>query len=319
LPEKDDATRNTSGAIQQTVAKLVPALVGGSADLAPSTKTLLKGSPGIAHGHYEGRNFHFGIREHGMGAICNGVALYGGFVPYGATFLVFADYMRGSIRLSALSGLPCVWIFTHDSIFVGEDGPTHQPIEHLWSLRVIPNLDVVRPADTLEVAAAWAGALGRKDGPTAFALTRQKLPNLTRDPSFDPKDVLKGAYVLREATGGKPDLVIVATGSEVHVAALAREELEKSGRKVRVVSAPCLERFARQDAAYRAAVLPSGVRKVSIEAGRTPPWLALLGEGGLAIGIDRFGASAPDKVLAEKFGLTASAVVKRISEHLSAK
>ena len=306
-----------SGLVQQAVAKLVPALVGGSADLAPSTKTLIKGSPGIAHGRYEGRNFHFGIREHGMGAICNGIALYGGFVPYGSTFLVFADYMRASIRLSALSGLPCVWIFTHDSIFLGEDGPTHQPIEHLWSLRVIPNLDVVRPADTLEVAAGWAMALTRKDGPTVFALTRQKVPNLARDAGFDPKDVLKGAYVLREATGGKPDVVIVATGSEVHVAVAARDELEKAGRKVRVVSAPCLERFARQDAAYRKAVLPDGVKKVAIEAGRTPPWLSVIGEGGLTIGVDRFGASAPDKVLGEKFGLTASSVAKRISEHLS--
>jgi len=319
MPEKEEATRSTSGAIQQVVAKLVPSLVGGSADLAPSTKTLIKGSPGIARGTYGGRNFHFGIREHGMGAICNGVALYGGFVPYGSTFLVFADYMRGSIRLSALMGIPCVWIFTHDSIFVGEDGPTHQPIEHLWSLRIIPNLDVVRPADTLEVAAAWAGALGRADGPTVFALTRQKLPNLARPQGFDPKDVLKGAYVLADATGGKPDVVLVATGSEVHVAVQARAELEKQGRKVRVVSAPCLERFARQDAAYKKSVIPDGALRVSIEAGRTPPWASIVGTDGLALGIDRYGASAPDKVLAEKFGFTAASVAKRVLEHLAAK
>lgn len=319
LPAKEDATRNTSGALLQVVAKLVPALVGGSADLSPSTKTTIKGSPGIARGRYEGRNFHFGIREHAMGAICNGLALYGGFVPYGSTFLMFSDYMRPSVRLSALARQPCVWIFTHDSVLLGEDGPTHQPVEHFWALRIIPNLDVVRPADATEVAAAWAMALGRTDGPTAFALTRQKVPNLERDAGFDPRQILRGAYVLREATGGKPDVVLIATGSEVHLAVAAREPLEKAGRHVRVVSAPCLERFERQDAAYRAAVLPEGVRRVSIEAGRTPPWLGIVGAGGLAIGIDRFGASAPDHVLAEKFGLTVPAVVQRISEHLATK
>jgi transketolase len=311
-PAKDDATRNLSNAVQQTAAKLVPQLVGGSADLAPSTKTLIKDAGPVARGRYDGRNMHFGIREHGMGAVCNGLALTGGFVPYGATFLIFSDYMRPSVRLSALMEQQCLWIYTHDSVFLGEDGPTHQPVEHLWALRLIPNLAVVRPADAKEVAAAWAIALGRKKGPTAFSLTRQKLPAIERDQAFDAKSMLRGAYVVREATGGKPDLVIVATGSELHLAMGARAELEKQGKKVRVVSGLCLETFAEQDAAYREAVLPRGVRKASIEAGRTEPWLGLVGADGLAIGIDRFGASAPDKVLAEKFGLTVAAVTEKI-------
>lgn len=316
LPEKDDATRNLSNAIQQIVAEKVPSLIGGSADLAPSTKTLIKKSGSVGAKSFEGRNLHFGIREHGMGAVCNGLALSGGIIPYGATFLVFSDYMRPSVRLSALGGLQCVWIFTHDSVFLGEDGPTHQPIEHLWALRHIPNLAVVRPADALETAAAWTMAMTRKKAPTAFALTRQKLPSVKRDAGFDPRSALRGAYVAQEATGGKPDIVIVATGSEVQLAIGARERLEKTGKKVRVVSAPCLEVFEEQDAAYRDAVLPRGVRKVSIEAGITPPWRRWVGEDGLALGIDHYGASAPDKVLAQKFGFTVDAVTERIEAWL---
>jgi transketolase len=316
LPAKDDATRGLSNVLQQIVAEKVPSLVGGSADLAPSTKTLIKKSPSVDASSFAGRNLHFGIREHGMGAVCNGLALAGGVIPYGATFLVFSDYMRPSIRLSALGELQCLWIFTHDSVFLGEDGPTHQPVEHVWALRLIPNLAVVRPADALECAAAWTIALSRKKAPTAFSLTRQKVPAIKRDASFDPKSALRGAYVAQEATGGTPDLVLVATGSEVHLAVGARERLEKAGRKVRVVSAPCLEVFAEQDAGYRASVLPRGVRRVSIEAGATTPWAAWIGEDGLAIGIDRFGASAPDKVLAEKLGFTVDAVTERIQSWL---
>ena len=317
LPEKEDATRNTSNAVQQIVAKLVPSLVGGSADLAPSTKTLIKGAASVNRHEYAGRNLHFGIREHGMGAVCNGMSLFGGVIPYGATFLQFSDYMRGAVRLSALSEMQVLWIYTHDSVFLGEDGPTHQPIEHYWTMRLIPHMHFVRPADTLEVAAAWTLALTRTNGPTAFSLTRQKVPNLKRDAGFDPKSVLKGAYVLQEAAGGKPDLVIVATGSEVHLAVGAKERLEKAGKaKVRVVSAPCLELFAEQGEAYRSQLLPSGTKKVSIEAGRTPPWKAVVGDGSLNIGIDRYGASAPDKVLAEKFGLTVDAVTKSIESWL---
>jgi transketolase len=314
LPEKEDATRNLSNAIQQVVAHAVPSLIGGSADLAPSTKTLIKGTGGVARGKFEGRNLHFGIREHGMGAICNGLALFGGVIPYGATFLIFSDYMRPSVRLSALMEQQCLWIYTHDSIFLGEDGPTHQSVEQLWALRLIPHLAVVRPADALETAAAWAIALQRKNGPTAFALSRQKLPKVVRDASFDPKDALKGCYVVSEATGGggAPEIVIIASGSELQLAVGARERLEKAGKKVRVVSALCLEEFAKQDESYREKVLPKAARKVSIEAGRTPPWHSIVGESGLAIGIDHFGASAPDKVLGQKFGFTVDAVVAKI-------
>ncbi len=313
VPEKVDATRNTSNAIQQVAAKLVPQLVGGSADLAPSTKTLIKGSEAVEADRYAGRNMHFGIREHGMGAVCNALALAGGFIPYGATFLIFSDYMRPAVRLSALMKQQCLWIYTHDSIFLGEDGPTHQSIEQLWALRLIPGLHVVRPADGMETAAAWALALRRKDGPTAFALTRQKVPTIARDAGFDPKSMLRGAYVVQEAKGGPADLVIVATGSELQLAVGAKAKLEAAGRKVRVVSGLCLEAFAEQDAAYRESVLPRGVRKVSIEAGCTAPWLGLLGEGGVAIGLDHYGASAPASVLAEKFGFTVDAVVARVT------
>ncbi|WP_394829762.1 transketolase [Pendulispora albinea] len=316
LPEKEDATRNISNAIQQTVAKLVPSLIGGSADLAPSTKTLIKGSAGVSRGDFTGRNLHFGIREHGMGAVANGMALFGGIIPYGATFLIFSDYMRPSVRLSALMEQQCIWIFTHDSVLLGEDGPTHQPVEQYFALRLIPNLVFVRPADALETAAAWALAMDRRHGPTAFALSRQKLPKIARDADFDPKSVLRGLYTVQEATGGKPDLILVASGSELHLATGARERLEKAGRKVRVVSAFSLEQFEKQDASYRESILPRGVKKVSIEAGRSEPWRAILGEDSLNLGIDRFGASAPDKVLAQKFGLTIDSVTETIQRWL---
>jgi transketolase len=318
LPEKEDATRNTSNAIQQVVAKLVPSLLGGSADLAPSTKTLIKSAASIAKGKFEGRNLHFGIREHGMGAVCNGLALYGGVIPYGSTFLVFSDYMRPSVRLSALSGLQCLWIYTHDSLMLGEDGPTHQPVEHYWALRLIPNLFFVRPADALETAAAWAIALARKDAPTAFSLTRQKVPNVPRDKGFDPKAALRGMYTVQEAAGGKPDLVIVASGSELHLAVGAKERLEKAGRHVRVVSALCLEAFHAQDKAYRDALLPKGVKTVAIEMGRSEPWKAIVGEAALVIGVDRFGASAPDKVIAKELGFTVDGVTSSIEGWLKA-
>jgi transketolase len=247
-----------------------------------------------------------------MGAVCSGMALGGGIIPFGATFLIFSDYMRPSVRLSALMEQVCIWVYTHDSIFLGEDGPTHQSIEQLWSLRLIPNLYVARPADAFECAAAWAVALGRKDGPTAFALSRQKLPNIKRDAAFDPRDALRGVYVAQEATGGRPDVIILATGSELHLAVEARARLEREGTKVRVVSALYLEALEKQDAAYRDRVLPKGVRKVSIEAGRTPPWRSVVGDDGLCIGIDHFGASAPDKVLGQKFGLTPDTVTDKI-------
>ncbi len=318
LPPKEDATRNLSNIIQQTVARLVPSLIGGSADLAPSTKTLIKGSASIEKGKFEGRNLHFGIREHAMGAICNGMALYGGVIPYGSTFLIFSDYMRPSVRLSALSHIQCLWIYTHDSVLLGEDGPTHQPVEHYWALRLIPNLFLVRPADALETAAAWVLALERKDGPTAFSLTRQKVPTIKRDEGFDPKTVLRGMYTAQEAPGGKPDLVIIASGSELQLAVGAKERLEKTGRKVRVVSAFCLEQFDRQDKAYAEALLPRGVKRVSIEIGRSQPWRGIVGDDGLVIGLDRFGASAPDKAIARELGFTVDGVMKKIEAWLGA-
>jgi transketolase len=206
----------------------------------------------------------------------------------------------------------CMWVFTHDSIFLGEDGPTHQSIEQLWALRLIPHLHVARPADAFECAAAWAMALGYRTGPTAFALSRQKLPKIARDAALDPKEALKGTYIAQEATGGKPDVILVGTGSELHLAVGARTKLEAEGKKVRVVSAMCLEVFEKQDAAYRERVFPKGVRRVSIEAGRTPPWRSIVGDDGLTLGIDHFGASAPDKVLGEKFGFTVDSVLAKI-------
>jgi transketolase len=317
LPEKEDATRSLMGALEQVAAKAIPSLIGGSADLAGSTKTLLKDTSSIGPGKFEGRNMHFGIREHGMGAVCNGMALSGGVVPFGATFLIFSDYMRPSIRLSALMRQQCIWLFTHDSVFLGEDGPTHQAIEQLWSLRLIPNLYVVRPADALECAAAWTLALQRQSGPTAFALSRQKVPRIERPAGFDAREVLRGAYVVREAQGGRPDVILVGTGSEVALAVGAASALEAGGKRVRVVSAPCLEAFAEQDASYRDRVLTPGVPTASIEAGRTAPWKSVIGSSGLAIGIDHFGASAPDKVLAAKFGLTVDGVLQKVSAWLA--
>ncbi|MGA2449758.1 MAG: transketolase [Polyangiaceae bacterium] len=312
VSQKPDATRSMSASIEQVVAKHVPSLIGGAADLAPSTKTLLKDGAHVGPGNFNGRNVHFGIREHAMGAICNGLALSGGIIPFGSTFLIFSDYMRPSIRMSALMGLQCIWIFTHDSIFVGEDGPTHEPIEQISSLRLVPRLFVVRPADAVECAAAWVMALQRRDGPTALILTRQQVPQVQRDPSFEPRDTLKGAYIVQEAAGGTPDAILVATGSELHLAVGAKARLEAEGRKVRVVSAPCLEAFEGQDLDYRERVLPRSVRKASIEAGRTYPWLGIVGADGLMIGVDRYGASAPDKVIAQKFGFTVDAVAEKV-------
>jgi transketolase len=309
-PREAAATREHSRRVLQRAAALVPSLVGGSADLAPSTLTILEGSPSVGPVDASGRNLHFGVREHAMGAILNGMALHGAFRPFGATFLVFSDYMRPAIRLAALSGLPVVYVFTHDSIFLGEDGPTHQPVEQLWALRAIPNLLVFRPADGYETAVAWGLALARTSGPSALCLTRQKVPPIERTESAALGDPRRGAYVVSGAEGA--DLVLVATGSEVHLAVEAAKAIEKVGKRVRVVSALCLELFEEQEAAYRNALLPPGVPVVTIEAGRTGPWRAIAGRSGLVIGVDRFGASAPHTVLAEKFGLTAEAVTAKI-------
>jgi transketolase len=309
-PAKDAATRVQSGVIEQKVAELVPSLMGGSADLNPSTKTYIEKSPALAKGNWVGRNVHFGIREHAMGAFVNGVAVSDGFIPFGSTFLVFSDYMRPSIRLAALSHLQSLFVFTHDSVYLGEDGPTHQPVEHFWALRLIPNLDFVRPCDALECAMAWTHALGRKHGPTAIALSRQKLANIPRAEGFDPKTMLRGAYSIADVA--EPTLVIIATGSEVEVAVGAKKILDGAGEKVRVVSAPCWEQFEREEAAWRDAVLPPGVPRVVVEIGVTEPWRGVVGDAGLVIGHDGFGASAPDKAIQKELGFTAEAVAERI-------
>lgn len=306
------ATRKLAHAAEQRAAELVPGLVGGSADLASSAMTLIKGGGDVGRGSFGGRNIHYGVREHAMGAISNGLSL-SGLVPFASTFLIFSDYMRPSIRLAALMKQRVIYVFSHDSIFLGEDGPTHQPVEHLWALRLIPNLEVVRPADAVESAAAWAYALGRRDGPTVIAVSRQNLPELERPAGFDPRVVLDGAYVLDDAPD--PDLALVATGSEVHVAVEAKAILKQRGHRVRVVSAPNLSAFERLEAGQQETVFGSA-RRVSIEAGRTGPWRAIVGRDGITIGIDRFGASAPAKTIAEKLGLTGAQVAAQILELL---
>ena len=310
-PTKDAATRVQSGIIEQRVAALVPSLAGGSADLNPSTKTYIEGSPSISKGHFEGRNVHFGIREHAMGSFINGMAAADGFIPFCSTFLVFSDYMRPTLRLAALSHMQSIFVYTHDSVYLGEDGPTHQPVEHYWALRLIPNLDFVRPCDALECAMAWAHAMARTHGPTALALTRQKLTNLPRPEGFDNRTMLKGAYVIAESAGA-PTVIIIATGSEVELAVAAKKILDAEGERVRVVSAPCWTLFERQDAAYRDAVLPRGPRRVAIEIGVTDPWKGVVGLDGIVLGHDSFGASAPDKVLAKEYGFTPDAVAATI-------
>jgi transketolase len=307
---KGIATRAASGKVINLLAPRVPNLVGGSADLAPSNNTIIDGSPDFQKSSPEGRNLRFGVREHAMGAAVNGIAVHGGLRPYGATFLVFSDYMRPAVRLAALMGAPSIFVYTHDSFFLGEDGPTHQPIEHLASLRAMPNLWVVRPASAAETAEAWEMALERREGPTCLILTRQNVPEFEREAGA----ARRGAYIARPGS----DAVIVATGSEVGLALEAAAIL--SGRRVelRVVSMPCWEAFFEQDEAYRASVLGGGIPIVSLEAGSTFGWERIVGPGGLAIGIDHFGASAPAEVLAESFGFTAEQVAARIADWLGA-
>lgn len=309
------ATRKASGEVLSALAPVLPELWGGSADLAESNNTTMKGEPSFIPeehqtkefpGNRYGRTLHFGIREHGMGAILNGIALHGGTRPYGGTFLVFSDYMRPSVRLAALMKLPVTYVWTHDSIGLGEDGPTHQPIEHLWALRAIPGLDVVRPADANETAYAWRTVLEHTDRPAALALTRQNLP-VFEGTSAD--GVARGGYVLAEASSGVPQVILIATGSEVELAVGARELLEAQGIATRVVSMPCVEWFAGQDTAYRQTVLPSGVKaRVAVEAGVPLGWREFVGEAGEIVGLDHFGASAPYRTLYEQFGLTAERV-----------
>jgi transketolase len=318
LPTKPEATRVISGLVLQELAKAVPCLIGGSADLEPSTKTYIKDSSAISKDSFSGRNFHFGIREHAMGAVVNGLALYGGFIPYGATFLVFSDYMRPPIRLAALMGLQSIFVFTHDSLFVGEDGPTHQPVEQLSALRLIPNLTTIRPADGLETAFAWTWAIQHQTGPTALILSRQNLPPLPRPANFHPEDMARGGYIIADSSQPIPELIILATGSEVSLALAARELLQTQGHDVRVVSFPSTELFDRQPPSYRQAIIPAACRHVvAIELGVSALWPKYAGREALIIGLDRFGASAPQAVLAEQFGFTPQKVVDRIKAWLA--
>ena len=309
-PDHKDATRGSGGAVINALAGEVPHLVSGSADLYGSTKNYIKDGGDFGTENPGGRNIWFGIREHAMGAICNGIAYDGIFRASGATFLVFADYLRPAIRLAGLAGLPVTYIFTHDSVGVGEDGPTHQPVETVSGLRVIPNLDVIRPADPEEVAGAWASAMLRTDGPTALILTRQGVANLSETPVRDRREgTSRGGYVIRREEGDL-EAIILASGSEVEVALQAALEL---GSGVRVVSMPCLERFDRQGEDYRASVLPpSCSRRVAIEAGVTGLWWKYVGTEGHVIGIDRFGLSAPGGTVMSELGITAGAVVEAV-------
>lgn len=311
LSGRDDATRNSSGKVLNGLASRIPELVGGSADLAGSNKTDIVGGGDLLAESPMGRILHFGIREHAMGGIMNGMALHGGLRPFGGTFLIFSDYMRPAIRLAGLMGVPATYVFTHDSIGLGEDGPTHQPIEQLMALRLIPNLMDLRPADPEEVAVAWRMAIERRDGPAFLALTRQKVPALDRTGALASAEGLaRGGYTLAEADGGRPEAILIASGSEVSVALDARGRLQKQGVPTRVVSLPSWYLFSQQDAAWRNAVLPPEVTvRVSIEAGATHGWERWLGASGVAIGVDHFGASAPYDVLYGKFGVTADAVV----------
>ena len=309
--DKPVATRAASGKTINAIAAKIPTLIGGSADLTGSNNTRIESSKVFALDGYKERNIHFGVREHAMGAAINGMALHGGVVPYGGTFLIFSDYMRPSIRISALMRAPSTFIFTHDSIGLGEDGPTHQPVEHLMSLRAIPGLTVFRPADANETAAAWSIALSLK-GPRALVLTRQALPILDVDPEALRKGVARGAYVVAESSKKKPQVVLIATGSEVHLGLEARTVLEARGITTRVVSMPSWELFFAQTPRYRASLLPRSARKVAIEAGATLGWREVVGDKGAVIGLDRFGASAPGPVALEKLGFSVDNVVKTV-------
>ncbi|HVP77439.1 MAG TPA: transketolase [Thermodesulfobacteriota bacterium] len=329
------ATRAAGGQVMNAIASHLGCLIGGSADLNPSTNTALKGkgdfqpagtgnetTQGAVSGSwgYEGANIAFGVREHGMGGIVSGMALHGGLLPYGSTFFVFSDYMRPAIRLAALMKLHVIYIFTHDSIAVGEDGPTHEPVEQLFSLRVIPGLTVIRPADANEVAEAWRIAVENRNGPTAIILTRQNIPVMDRGKFSPAIGLRKGAYILSDPPAGKSDVILIATGSEVHLAVEAQEKLLAEGVKARVVSMPSWELFNQQPENYRHEVLPPDIpQRVSIEAGATLGWHRYVGKEGEIIGIDHFGASAPGSVVQKEFGFTSANIVNRVKTLLARK
>ena len=317
-PKDALATRESASRVEQAISRHVWNLFGGAADLNESTFTDVKDGGDFERADYAGRNLHFGIREHGMCSILNGIALHGGFIPYGSSFFVFTDYCRPAIRLAALMGLHIVYVFTHDSIGLGEDGPTHQPVEHLSAMRAIPNLTVIRPADANEACAAWRVAIQHKHGPVMLVLSRQKLPTLDRG-AFAPASALaRGAYVLGETAGKTPDVILIASGSEVHLAVEAKPELEKRGHAVRVVSMPSFELFERQDATYRDSVLPPTIRRrLAIEAAAPLSWYRWVGLDGDVIGMTTFGASGPYQNLMNHFGFTLENVVKRTLQLLA--
>jgi len=310
-PKDAQATRAASGKVLNAIAAKLPELIGGSADLTGSNNTEMKGGGVFSAASRAGRNFHFGIREHAMGAALNGIALHRGFIPFGGTFLIFSDYMRPAIRLAALTQLRPIYVFTHDSIGLGEDGPTHQPIEQLAALRVIPNMTVIRPADPTEVVEAWRAAITHQNGPVALVLTRQKVAVVDRSKYAPAAGLHKGGYVLADSPN--PDIVLMATGSEVELILGAYERLKAEGRRPRAVSMPCLEYFARQPREYRDSVLPPGVRRVAVEAAASQSWYRWLHDEDVIMGIDRFGESAPYQRIYKEFGLTVEDVVKAAS------
>ena len=308
---KPIATRSASGKVINVLAQHLPNLMGGAADLAPSTKTLIAGAGDFAPDNHCGRNMHYGVREHGMGGIANGMARHGGVIPFTGTFLIFSDYMRPPMRLAAMMGVRVIYVFTHDSIGLGQDGPTHQPVEQLMGLRGIPNMTVIRPADAAETVEAWQAALQNRDGPTALVFTRQDLPVLDRTKYAPAAGAQRGAYTLWRADEGAPEVIIIGTGSEVHIALEAGEQLASQGIRARVVSMPSWSLFDRQSEDYRERVLPSDVRaRIAVEAGAKLGWEHYVGLEGAVVGLDHFGASAPYKDIYEHFGITADAVMK---------
>ena len=310
--ENENATRGWSGKVLQGVASRIPNLIGGSADLAGSNKTTINGADNLLSSSPGGRNIHYGIREHAMASIMNGMALHGGIRPFGGTFLIFSDYMRPAIRLAALMGQSVLYVFTHDSIGLGEDGPTHQPVEQLAALRAIPNLCDLRPGDAAETEVAWRVAIERTEGPSFLALTRQKVVLLDRCGTFAGAEGLRrGGYILAEASNGTPEVILIASGSELGIALEAREQLEAEGTPTRVVSLPSWYLFGRQEKNYCDSVLPPEIsNKVSVEAASTFGWTRWVGEPGYSLGLDHFGASAPSDILFEKFGITVEEILK---------
>src|SRR5689334_12496535 len=312
------ASRAASGVVINAIAKKIPELMGGSADLASSTNTIIKGEPSFSAESYAGRNFHFGIREHGMGSIMNGMSLWGGIIPYGATFLIFSDYMRPPVRLACIMQRHLIYVYTHDSIGLGEDGPTHQPIEQLSALRAIPEITLIRPADASETTEAWRAAL-KHNGPTALVLTRQKLSFIDRSKYAAASGLARGAYVLADAPGGQPEVVLMSSGSEVALILDAQKKLETDGIRARAVSMPSHEIFARQDQAYRDSVLPKGIKRIAMEAAHPMSWYKWVGDDGVILGLERFGASAPAATIYEHLGITVDHIVKTAKQLVGKK